>query len=126
MVFLAFIDDQGKEYKKYNDKVIGFKYFSSQGHYDMGDGGLDFRYAIFSTTEYDTNGYPNMPYKRDIHIIRSNSQKLLNTGMMWSPKWWVKPKAMQFVPNFLQYKTQKPVTVFNPEYFTGHTADDGP
>ena len=124
VVFLAFIDADGNEYTKYNDKVIGFKYFSSQGGYNAGTGGFDFRYAIFSTPDYEKNGYPQMPYKRDIHIIRSTSQKLLNTGMMWSPAWWKKLMVAQWVPPWLQKKSIVKAGRFNRSYFNGHTVDD--
>lgn len=75
VVFIAFVDVDGNEYDTYPDdaKIIGFKYFSSQGRYDYGSGGLDYRYAIFS--EYhtesfcqqypetcDTSSIPIMPY----------------------------------------------------------------
>ncbi|MBO4350284.1 MAG: thrombospondin type 3 repeat-containing protein [Proteobacteria bacterium] len=41
VVFLSFLDSNCKEYETYNDNVVGFKYFSSQG--SGASGGLDYR-----------------------------------------------------------------------------------
>ncbi|MEZ0227331.1 MAG: hypothetical protein ACAI25_01805 [Planctomycetota bacterium] len=86
VVFLAFIDAKGHEFENWNPQVIGFKYFSAQGGSAVGDGGLDFRYAIFSN-----HGSPTMPYRRDVNVIYSTDQRILNTGEMWSPGRWGKP-----------------------------------
>ena len=83
VIFLSFIDLQGKEHTTYSSSVVGFKYYSSQGGYDAGKGGLDYRYAVFST-----HGSPTMPYKRDLKVIYSEKQKYLNTGVMYAPKRW--------------------------------------
>ena len=121
MIFLAFIDEDGNEYDTHNESVIGFKYFSSQGGYATGTGGFDFRYAIFETQTYVREGYPEMPYKRDVGIIRSDSQNYLNTGMMLHPEYWVPTtkrtadKAMTDGPD---------VSFFDPVYFDGRTIDD--
>ena len=85
VVFLSFIDGQGNELPSHGADVVGFKYFSSQGGYDAGAGGLDYRYAIFS--QY---GQPTMPYKRDVNVIDSEDQKYLNTGVMYAPKRWLR------------------------------------
>ena len=117
VVFLSFIDDEGNTYTEYNNDVIGFRYFSSQGGYDVGAGGLDYRYAIF-----DDYGTPTMPYKRDTGIIYSEDQHLLNTGVMFMPMYW-RPAT--------DYRLYKPVTDdyipftrFDPVYFNGLTVDD--
>ncbi len=111
VVFLSFIDILGQEYDSYHDGVIGFKYFSSQGGYDVGAGGLDYRYAIF-----DEYGSPPMPGKRDLKVIYSTDQHYLNTGMMYSPDHWT-----------LQYYLS-PIgavpSLFDAQYFNGVTADD--
>ena len=86
VVFLAFIDAAGREYEAWNQDVIGFTYFSAQGGADVGAGGLDFRYAVFSR-----HGSPPMPYRRDLNIIYSTNQRLLNTGEMWAPGRWSTP-----------------------------------
>ena len=86
VVLMAFIDELGREYERWNPDVIGFKYFSAQGGADIGAGGLDFRYAVFSR-----HGAPTMPYKRDLNVIYSTRQRMLNTGEMWTPSRWQAP-----------------------------------
>lgn len=92
--------------------MVGFKYFSSQGGYDPGSGGLDYRYAVF-----DEFGAPPMPYLRDLGVIYSTSQVYLNTGMMYSPAYWVTPRSATAARPDI-------VTEFDPVYFDGRTADD--
>ena len=119
VVFLAFIDDEGTEYESYNDDVVGFLYFSSQGRNAEGQGGLDFRYAIF-----DQFGEPEMPYKRDLHIIYREDQRYLNTGLMFHPSQWVSTIYTQRA-NGLQFLVwDDDVSAFDPVYFDGVTADD--
>ena len=89
-VFLSHIDKSGDPLETWNENAIGFRYFSSQGGYEVGTGGLDYRYAIFATKEYEANGYPSMPYRRDIGVIYSTKQQELNTGIMWHPHHWGK------------------------------------
>ncbi len=85
VVFVAFIDKWGFEYDIYDESrdIIGFKYYSSQGGYDEGNGGMDYRYAIFKqyhTSTYcnsnprvcDGDSVPIMPYKRDLNIYYHN------------------------------------------------------
>ena len=116
MVFLAFIDINGTEYDQWNDQVVGFKYFSSQGGYDAGAGGLDYRYAVF-----DEFGEPDMPYKRDVHIIYSTNQRYLNTGMIYKPDLWL---ATSWVQGLRMYSLDEDLSIFDPEYFNGVTIDD--
>jgi hypothetical protein len=111
VIFLSFIDIQGTEYSVWNERVVGFKYFSSQGGLAEGAGGLDYRYAVF-----DEFGQPTMPYKRDSGVINSKNQKYLNTGEMYAPTRWTKTKVnvpLHALP-----------TVFDRTYFTGKTLDD--
>jgi hypothetical protein len=84
VVFLAFIDAAGNESATHHDGVVGFKYFSSQGGFDVGAGGLDYRYAIF-----EEFGALDMPGARDLHVIYSTDQDWLNTGEMWAPSAWI-------------------------------------
>ncbi len=89
VVFLAFIDGDGTEYAAYPDgvTVIGFKYFSSQGGPAVGEGGLDYRYAIF-----DGYGPPSgLPHGTDIHVIYSTDRQIMNTGRMLHPSRWEMP-----------------------------------
>ncbi len=112
VVFLSFIDMVGNQSPVYHPDVIGFRYFSSQGGLDVGAGGMDYRYAIFSAY-----GSPEMPYKRDINVIYSTDPHYLNTGVMWHPDHWTSP---------LSFKAGGPVTysVFDPLTFDGVTVDD--
>ncbi|MBI4701922.1 MAG: thrombospondin type 3 repeat-containing protein [Deltaproteobacteria bacterium] len=106
VVFLSFLDVVGGEHAKWQPGVVGFKYFSSQGGYDAGAGGLDLRYAIF-----DEYGAPEMPGKRDLHVIYSDSQKTLNTGVMWAPDHWT---LQDYVP-----PAGATPSSFRAGYFTG-------
>ncbi|MBI5743895.1 MAG: hypothetical protein HY952_05045 [Elusimicrobia bacterium] len=112
VTFLSFIDASGRELAGYDASVVGFKYFSSQGRLEAGQGGFDYRYAVFSKF-----GCPTMPYKRDCEVIYSTDQRMLNTGTMLSPKFWtgVKPR-----PDSATGAS----TVLNRTYFNGITTDD--
>ncbi|MFA7007909.1 MAG: hypothetical protein WC204_03520 [Elusimicrobiales bacterium] len=113
VTFLGYIDKTGKLLPKYDAEAVGFKYFSSQGRREAGQGGFDYRYAVFSKF-----GCPEMPYKRDCEVIYSTDQKLLNTGTMLSPKFWthITPQADSVAPGR--------ATVLNPDIFNGLTTDD--
>ena len=119
VIFLSYIDINGNEFEEHNDNIIGFKYFSSQGGYAVGAGGLDYRYAIF-----DEFGSPEMPYKRDTKIIKSDSQLYLNTGIVFHPDIWMPTSYYSNAsPSF---KTAHPVykVKFDAIYFDGKTVDD--
>ncbi|PIU17618.1 MAG: hypothetical protein COT18_13020 [Elusimicrobia bacterium CG08_land_8_20_14_0_20_59_10] len=111
VTFLDFINDKGEIQPEYNDTVVGFKYFSSQGRKEEGLGGFDFRYAVFSSF-----GCPEMPYKRDCNVIYSTDQVYLNTGVMLSPKYWTHVMPAE--------DPAAGETVFNRSYFNGLTTDD--
>ncbi len=116
VVFVAFLDSAGKEYSTWNSNVIGFKYYSSQGGLDVGAGGFDYRWAVFS--KY---GSPTMPGKRDINIIDSDDQVYLNTGIVYAPKHWLRtswsdPSATRSVDSDF--------SVFDVRKFDGVTIDD--
>ena len=121
VVFLSYIDANGEEVATWNEEVVGFLYFSAQGGYEEGAGGLDYRYAVFS--EF---GKPAMPYKRDSGVIyrEENDQKYLNTGMMYHPALWVQglfsPQRLVIDPSIPDVD----VSVFDPLYFDGVTLDD--
>ena len=114
VIFINYLNANGKEQTHYSKDVIGFKYFSSQGGAEAGKGGFDYRYAIFSK-----HGCPtiNSTVKRDCNVIYSENQNYLNTGMMTSPKYWTgeKPDAGKFYGM---------TTVFDGNYFNGKTTDD--
>ena len=113
VTFMGYINSTGKMQPQYNSTVVGFKYFSSQGRLEAGQGGFDYRYAVFSKF-----GCPEMPYKRDCEVIYSADQKMLNTGTMLSPEFWtgVKPQAND--------QTAGESTVLNRAFFNGITTDD--
>lgn len=112
VTFMGYINSTGKMQAQYNSTVVGFKYFSSQGRAAAGEGGFDYRYAVFSDF-----GCPEMPYKRDCEVIYSADQRLLNTGTMLSPGAWtgVMPQASEDAPE---------ETVLNRTFFNGITTDD--
>lgn len=118
VVFLSFIDIQGNESPTWHENVVGFKYFSSQGGYDAGAGGLDYRYAVF-----DEFGTPTMPYKRDVGIIHSADQRYLNTGVLYRPELWL--RSTYSTRALLLADTPQPeVSAFDPVRFDGVTVDD--
>jgi hypothetical protein len=112
VTFIGYIDIKGVIQPKYNAGVAGFKYFSSQGEAAAGEGGFDYRYAIFS--KY---GCPEMPYKRDCDVIYSTDEKMLTTGTMLSPGFWEHP-VVSHAPGV--HKD----TVLNKKFFDGLTTDD--
>lgn len=112
VTFIGYISKTGKMLPAYGPEVVGFKYFSSQGLREAGQGGFDYRYAVFS--KY---GCPEMPYKRDCNVIYSTDQLYLNTGTMLSPSFWtgVMPQATG---------EEAGETVLNRSFFNGITTDD--
>ncbi len=121
VIFLAFIDKQGKEYTAWNPGVIGFKYFSSQGGYATGAGGLDYRFAIFSQ-----HGSPTMPYKRDLKVIQSDKQTTFNTGIMYAPTRWLRTSWSKPAPSPAMPPRPRVFSTFDAKFFAPMTADDGP
>ena len=115
VTFIGYINSSGTVLTDYNPSVIGFKYFSSQGGATAGNGGFDYRYAVFS--KY---GCPdNMPGKRDCNVIYSTDRTYLNTGMMLTPKYWKHP-----APAPASVTRSMKETVLNEKFFDGRTTDD--
>jgi len=112
VAFIGYINRVGEIQPAYNPDVIGFKYFSSQGGAAAGEGGFDYRYAVFKDF-----GCPEMPYKRDCNVIYSANRKMLNTGSMLHPKFWIHPAQEP------EASTLKD-TVFDGKFFDGRTTDD--
>ena len=81
VVFLAYLDAAGNAIGAYSTEVAGFKYFSSQKTETHGFG---YRYAFFD------GQCPRLPDGRvpDCRIIRSPSQRFLNTGYALMPSLW--------------------------------------
>ncbi|MGB0591517.1 MAG: thrombospondin type 3 repeat-containing protein [Myxococcota bacterium] len=112
VVFVAFIDANGDEYAAHHEGVVGFKYFSAQGGFDVGAGGLDYRYGVF-----DNYGKPEMPYKRDSGIIQTDNQHYLNTGAMLMPEYWGDVAGL---PDWSAAEDSD----FNADFFDGDTGED--
>jgi len=112
VTFIGYIDLAGKLLPRHSPAVVGFKYFSSQGRAAAGQGGFDYRYAVFSKF-----GCPEMPYKRDCEVIYSADQRLLNTGTMLTPQAWtgVIPRASS---------ENSGETALDRGFFSGITTDD--
>jgi hypothetical protein len=116
VVFLAFLDHEGKELPSYGPTVAGFKYFSSQGK--LTGGGLGYRYAFF---------FPDCPtlpgnQKRDCNVIRSASQNLLSVGFAFLPSAWDRnvAQAALAAPTI----AGAPEGAFDAAYFSEITTDD--
>lgn len=83
VVFLKYLDSSSNETLQWSPGVIGFKYFSAQGK-GRPDAGFAYRYAYFDgKCPAAAMGVP-----RDCGVIKSNNQRLLNTGRMFGPKEW--------------------------------------
>jgi hypothetical protein len=119
VIFLAFIDIDGKESSSWHPGVVGFKYFSSQGGYATGSGGLDYRYAVFS--QY---GSPTMPYKRDLNVILSEDQRYLNTGIIYAPSRWLRTSWSSPAGSASMPPRPEVISRFDARYFHPITADD--
>ena len=119
VIFLAFIDLQGKEHTTWSSSVVGFKYFSSQGGSATGAGGFDYRYAVFS--QY---GSPTMPYKRDLKVVYSDKQKYLNTGMMYAPKRWLRTSWSKTSASPALPPRKEFFSTFDARRFDPRTTDD--
>lgn len=111
VIFLAYLDNQGNEVLTYSPGVTGFKYFSSQ---QTETHGLGFRYALFDGNCMQLSG----GRQPDCRVIRSPSQRLLNTGYALMPSLWMhvaaEPRAGFGEP---------PEGMFDAAYFDGHSAD---
>ena len=69
--FINYIDISGNKVAKHDSTVVGFKYYSSQGHSAKGEGGMSYRWAFF-----DKFGCPEIPYKRPGYRGLLNSRKV--------------------------------------------------
>lgn len=120
VTFLSFIDIKGNDVPNYNDSVVGFRYFGSQGRGVKGEGGLSFRHAFFS--KY---GCPDVPYKRDCNVILSDDSRLLNVGQMLDPSNWRHPAVREnFATELPAMSPADQALVALPQDFDGKTTDD--
>jgi hypothetical protein len=96
--FIAFLDRDGNEYEIYPSnmsiEIIGFKYYSAQGGYDVGSGGMDYRWAIFDDYDTPTPSFCSTTKKCDKNVLLSERNDYLNIGMMWHPNKWTTPYTM--------------------------------
>lgn len=118
VVFLGYIDKEGKLLPSHDASVAGFKYFSSQGK-DVG-GGFGYRYAFFNDA-----GCPTLSSdkKRDCGVIRSTNPALLDSGEMLMPKDWSKSRRATAIDR--DANTPKGLAPgFNFTFFNGVTTDD--
>jgi hypothetical protein len=107
VVFMAYIDNQGRELPAYSDEVAGLKYFSSQGRSGAPGSGFGFKYGFFNVA-----GKPYCPKlgggKRvDCGIIYSFSQHLLNSGYMLVPRAWDKAYRDQSLAKLAEHLYQQ-------------------
>jgi len=95
VAFLGFLDLDGNVYESYPSdvsiEIIGFKYYSAQGGYDVGDGGMDYRWAIFDDYDTPSPSFCSTTKKCDKNVIFSRRHNYLNVGMMWHPDNWTTP-----------------------------------
>ena len=135
VTFVAYIDKDGNALASYDKNlVIGFRYYSSQGKYEKGQGGFGFRDAVFSE-----NGCPSTltQNKRDCGVIYSEKQSILTTGKMLAPVHWKSvdrdhqfgvssysgtSDSMDSAPT--RINVTAPNTVFDAARFNGLTSDD--
>jgi len=120
VVFLGFVTADGVVHDVYPaaGEVVGFKYFSSQGGFAAGTGGLDFRVAIFE--DFGNPVLPGVTLKKDLHVIDSDNPDYLNTGVMLAPSGWLHLRAAP-PPPCVASGTCRP-SAFDPVYFDGSAA----
>jgi hypothetical protein len=114
VTFLGFIDIKGNDVPEYNSRVVGFRYFGSQGKGKKGQGGFSYRYAFFSKF-----GCPEVPYQRDCNVIYSEDQHLLNTGEILDPRLWDHSLVSDVLP-----ESATATQVHSPFTWNGLTTDD--
>lgn len=91
VVFLGFLNAQGQIEPTYDArKVVGFKYFSSQGK-AAPNGGFGYRWAFFGNCP----AWREPDKLRDCGIVLSDNQKILNTGYMLHPSQWTAEPALR-------------------------------
>ncbi len=113
VTFMGYINGKGEILPEYSSDVIGFRYFSSQGGSEPGEGGFGYHYAIFSKF-----GCPEIVVgERDCNVIYSQKQSYLNTGTMLAPKYWKHPAEPSATMRALKD------TVLDEKYFDGRTTD---
>lgn len=94
VIFISYLDKEGKELKKYSDDAVGFKYWSAQGTNNIGDAGYAYRYAFLNKLPQQKGYCPDLGKgkKVDCWIVNSQSSRMLNMGYMFAPTKWDKKK----------------------------------
>ncbi|PLP57291.1 hypothetical protein CYK37_21665 [Mesorhizobium loti] len=94
VVFIAYLDKDGRELTSYSKAAVGFKYWSAQGSGTNGDAGFAYRYAFLNTLPNQSGYCPDLGAgkKVDCWILNSRSSKMLNMGYMLAPAKWDKAK----------------------------------
>ena len=67
-----------------------------------------------------------MPYKRDLNVIESDKQTLLNTGIMYAPARWLRTSWSKLSSSPVMPPRPQVFSTFDARYFNPITADDGP
>jgi len=96
VVFLGYLDQNGKILSSFGSTVAGFKFFSAQGK-GKPDAGFGYRYGFFG------NHCPSLDGGRvvDCGIRKSDDQSILNTAYLLAPsKWTTKEAFAQLVRRF--------------------------
>ncbi len=123
VAFIAFIDREGNALPEYDaSKVIGFRYYSSQGKYGRGEGGFGYRDAVFSKHGCPTTLKRN---KRDCGVIWSEKQSMFTTGSLLAPAHWdhgARDARMSLA--FAPGEEEDLETVLDGIKFNGLTTDD--
>lgn len=114
VVFISFLDKNCKEYETWNENIVGFKYYSSQGNATTG--GFAYRYCHFSN-----KSFASCSGKTTDSAIWSEKQTMLNTGVIYAPKYWLKTSLASGVASAT--KSLRWMIPFNAEYFNGVTEE---
>ena len=88
VVFLGYVDAQGRDVLSYGPTVAGFRYFSSQGKAYSPESGFGYRWAFFNRNGAKFCPHLNGGRKIDCGIIPRPDQNNLNTGYMLMPQFW--------------------------------------
>jgi hypothetical protein len=118
VVFLGFLNASGEIEPKYSStKMVGFKYFSSQGTKGP-SAGLGYRWAFFG----DCPSWRDVSKPRDCGVVISDDQRVLNTGYMFHPtQWTLKPPMRTLLATRMVRRELAPTSRLQ---FDGATTDD--
>ena len=97
-VFLGYLDKSLNWTSRYQQDVVGFLYFSSQGGHGA-DGGFNYRWAIFKGSKDRNNRdicgvMPSLSAKIDCHF--GGIERKVRVGRLWHPSRWNAARPAQF------------------------------